>query len=170
MEAFIDNAVPWIAHIILLVACIAGCVGSLIPAVPGGVIILVGSVIHGAMTGWDPLGLWIQGGLLALVVVANAAQWGISALGAKKYGASNWGIAGAMVGMLLGLFIPVPIAGPFVGAFLGALAVEWSIAKKEGGDAARAGFGAVLGAVVGLMAEFGAAVVMVGVIVVAFVS
>ena len=98
----------------------------------------------------------------------------VTAAGAKKYGASKWGIVGAMVGMFLGLFIPIPVVGPFLGAFAGAGALEFYRLRKgdsetAGAEAARAGLGATLGAVMGLLAEFGATMLMGVVAVAAFV-
>ncbi len=169
MEAFLAHAVPWIAHGILVLCCLFGLVGSAIPAVPGTVVVFAGAVVHGLLTGWHPLGARTQALLLAAVIAAQALQYAVSALGAKKYGASRWGVAGAMLGMILGVFLPVPLVGPFLGAFLGALVAEWIVVTKEGGEAAKAGFGAVLGAVAGLMAEVGVAMGMIGWIVLRFV-
>ncbi len=169
MDAFMTHWLPWIAHILLVLCCLGGMVGSAIPAVPGTIVIFGGALLHGLLTGWQPLGLWTQGLLLVAVVGAQALQYAVSALGAKKYGASRWGVAGAMVGMILGIFIPIPVVGPFVGAFAGALLAEWVVMEKEHKEAAKAGFGAMVGAVAGLMAELGVAILMVSWIVMRFV-
>ena len=169
MEAFTTHWLPWIAHLLLVLCCLGGMVGSVIPAVPGTIVIFLGALAHGLLTGWMPLGPWTLGLLLVAVLAAQALQYAVSAMGAKKYGASRWGVAGAMVGMLAGLFIPVPVLGPFIGAFAGALLAEWAVMEKEHKEAARAGFGALLGAVAGLMAELGVAILMVSWIVMRFV-
>jgi uncharacterized protein len=169
VDAFVTDWLPWIAHLLLLACCLFGMVGSAIPAVPGTVVILVGSLLHGLLTGWAPLGFWTQALLLVAVVGAQALQYAVSAMGAKKYGASKWGVGGAMLGMILGIFIPIPVVGPFVGAFAGALIAEWAVMEKESKEAAKAGFGAVLGAVAGLMAELGVAIGMVSWILMRFV-
>ncbi len=165
-------------HAVLLLFVVVGTVGSAVPAFPGAVLIFVGALIHGAWTGWDPLGPVTQVLLGVLTLASWGVQYVITAYGAKRYGASNWGIFGAFVGMVAGLFIPIPLLGPLIGAFLGALGFElgvrWikdqNLAEGETPDegaqkeAARAGFGAALGAVVGLMAELGVALLMVGLI------
>ena len=84
---------------------------------------------------------------LAIIVVDVAA----SALGAKRFGATRWGIAGAAIGLLVGLFAgPIGlVVGPLVGAILGEV-----IMGRTGAEAARAGFGAFLGLVGGTLAKF----------------
>jgi uncharacterized protein len=177
--------IPWLAHLLLILTTLIGVVGSFVPALPGAVIIWAGAILHGLMTGWSPLGLKAQLIIGALALAAAAGQLLISAAGAKRFGSSNWGIFGAGIGLLVGTFaIPVPVAGSLVGAFLGALVFELTIGQKkrqeqpqedlEPGEqkiprAARAGAGAALGAVGGMMAEVGFALVMAVVVVGAFV-
>jgi uncharacterized protein len=203
MEAFGDWLLDALPHVVLVLFVLGGVVGSAVPAFPGAVLILAGSLIHGFWTGWEPLGLWVQLVLVVLTIISWGVQYVVAAYGAKRYGASNWGVFGAAVGMIVGLFIPVPILGPLIGAFCGALAFEvgvrWIRAQQdppepneadteaeveqatgeaeperprfdaeEGRKAAKAGFGAALGAVVGLMAELGVAIGMAGVIGTAF--
>ncbi|MDP6932019.1 MAG: DUF456 domain-containing protein, partial [Myxococcota bacterium] len=95
--------------------------------------------------------------------------YAVSAMGAKKFGASKFGIVGAAVGAIAGLFIPIPLVGPLLGAFSGALVGEAWLNKRPREEAARAGMGAALGAVLGLMSEFGMGLVMATVIVSAFI-
>lgn len=93
---------------------------------------------------------------------------------------------GAGVGLLVGtLAIPIPVVGSLLGAFLGALVFELTIGQKKRQEdpeaeptdasgrpipqAARAGLGAALGAVGGMMAEIGFALVMAVVVLGAFV-
>jgi len=171
---FAVGSVPWIANTGLILAFLAAFVGSLIPAVPGALIFWIAALLHGLVTGFDPLGVVAQLLIFGLWAGAQAAQVAVTAAGAKKYGASKWGIVGAMVGMFLGLFIPIPVVGPFLGAFAGAGALEFYRLRKgdsetAGAEAARAGLGATLGAVMGLLAEFGATMLMGVVAVAAFV-
>ena len=177
--------VPWLAHILLILTTLVGVVGSFVPALPGAVIIWGGAILHGLMTGWSPLGLKAQLIIAGLALAAAAGQLIISAVGAKRFGSSNWGVFGAGIGLLVGTFaIPVPVVGSLLGAFLGALVFELTVGQKkrqekledapEPGEkkipqAARAGVGAALGAVGGMMAEVGFALVMAVVVVGAFV-
>jgi len=184
-------ALPITANVLLVLCTLGGLVGSFFPAFPGAVLIWSGALLHGLITGWDPLGLYSQLTLAGLMGLAAAGQLAISAAGAKRFGSSGWGVLGAGIGMLVGTFaIPIPVVGSLLGAFLGALACELGIAQrraarkraetapadqpskgqaakqagKDMGEAARAGLGAAVGAVLGMMAEIGIAFVMVGVI------
>lgn len=178
--------VPWMAHILLVVFTLGGLIGSFVPALPGAMFIWIGAILHGLMTGWSPLGLKPQLIIAGLALAAGAGQFLISAAGAKRFGSSNWGVFGAGVGLLVGtLAIPIPVVGSLLGAFLGALVFELTIGQKKRQEdpeaeptdasgrpipqAARAGLGAALGAVGGMMAEIGFALVMAVVVLGAFV-
>jgi hypothetical protein len=89
--------------------------------------------------------LIVMGGLMVLVTILDYV---VPASGAKKYGASRLGVAGSIIGMLAGFFFLPPL-GLFIGAFLGALTGEL-LARKEGKDALRAGWGVFVGIMVGI--------------------
>jgi uncharacterized protein YqgC (DUF456 family) len=79
-------------------------------------------------------------------------------VGAKKYGASKYGIWGSFIGMILGLFIFPPF-GLIIGGFIGAISGEL-LAGKEGDDAVRAGIGVFLGNLFNIGLKLGVAGVM----------
>ncbi len=73
-------------------------------------------------------------------------------LGGKRCGASKYGIIGAFLGGILFLIFMGPIgiiAGPFIGAFV----CEYLFAKKELKESAKAGFGALIGTILGLIGK-----------------
>ncbi len=171
-----DHLMEALPHVVLVLCCLAGTIGSAIPAVPGAMVIFGGALVHGIWTGWEPIGAGLLVALGILTVISWGVQYAIAAFGAKKTGASNWGVAGAAVGMILGLAIPIPILNMLIGAFLGALTVELIVLwtkeqnkedpsyKVDGKVAAKAGVGAAVGAIVGLIAEMGVAILMVSLI------
>lgn len=188
---------PALGHLLLWVMALAGVLGSLFPAFPGATLIWGAAVAHGVVYGFDPLGGWTLGILTLLTGVSIGGQYVVGALGARRFGASGWGVAAAGVGMLVGTFaLPIPVVGSLVGAFVGAVLVEFPRLRREveasdgmahrsasdTGDsvegversatagAARAGMGAVLGAILGMVVEFGTALLMVGVLFVGFIS
>jgi uncharacterized protein YqgC (DUF456 family) len=73
-------------------------------------------------------------------------------LGAKRYGASKWGVWGSVLGMVIGIFWS-PFA-MLVGAFIGAVAAEWLSGKKKG-EALRAGWGVVMGTLFAMILRLG---------------
>lgn len=168
MSELLDTALPWLGNSLFFLTITVGVLGSIVPGVPGSILIWAAALVHGLVTGFDPLSGGYQLGLLLLLGISVGGQFALSVHGARRYGSTGWGVAGASVGLLLGFLIPIPIAGPIVGAFLGAAAAESFIAQRERDEAARAGLGAVLGAVLGLAAEFGVSLVMAGLCVAAF--
>lgn len=87
--------------------------------------------------------------LFLLVSVVSSFIDNISVLlGAKKYGASTVGIVGAVVGLIIGALI-ANIPGLLIGAFLGAVAAEMLFANKKSDEAVKAGFGTLIGFVLG---------------------
>lgn len=135
---------------ILSVAGVLVMAGALllIPlGLPGGWIMLV-VVLAGALAGqvgWATLGL-----LAGLVALAEVAEFLLVRSLSLRYGGSGaafWGaVAGGLVGVVVGA--PVPVVGSLlagvVGTFVGAMAVSWW-RTRQARDAARVGWGAVLG-------------------------
>lgn len=171
MQAVLDFVLPLLPHLVLLIFVVAGVIGSMLPGIPGAILILVGSLVHGLWTGWEPLGLWIQLTLVVLTALSGVVQYLITAFGAQRSGASRWGVVGASLGMIFGFFLPItPLLGAPVGAFLGALSFEYLATDKDATQLTRAGFGATLGAVLGMLAEAGVAIFMAGFIATVFLA
>lgn len=78
--------------------------------------------------------------------------------GAKRFGATKWGAFGALFGGMPGSFFPFPglIVGPIVGAVAGEL-----VAGKRLVSAGRAGWGTLLGNLLGMIGKLALALVMV---------
>jgi uncharacterized protein YqgC (DUF456 family) len=134
--------------VIGLLIAIAGIIGCIVPALPGPALSFLSLVILSYAKGWEPFGLQffvVMGGFAVLVTFLDYV---VPAGGAKKYGASKYGVTGSVAGMLIGFFF-IPPLGIFVGAFLGALAGEM-IAKRGTRDALRAGWGVFVGIMVGV--------------------
>lgn len=143
-----------------------GLLGTVIPLLPGTVLILVAAAWHAAAMRWwvhadDPgigwPGLFI---LALLVLLSQVLEMVSSALGAKYFGSSRWGAWGALAGGLIGIFFG--IAGIFLGPVLGALAAELAIARRELKPAAKSTWGTLLGTVTGLLLKVGIGLVMAG--------
>ncbi len=123
-----------------------GLIGCILPVIPGPSISFLALIILSCAKNWEPFSstfLIIMAGLTIFVTILDYV---IPAGGAKKYGASKWGVAGAVAGMLTGIFM-FPPWGMIMGAFIGAFAGEL-LARKEGRKALRAGFGVFVGIMV----------------------
>jgi uncharacterized protein YqgC (DUF456 family) len=134
--------------VIGLLIALVGIIGCIVPALPGPALSFLSLVILSYAKNWEPFGVQffiVMGGLAALVTFLDYV---VPAGGAKKYGASKYGVTGSIAGMLIGFFFLPPL-GIFVGAFVGALAGEM-LAKRGTRDALRAGWGVFVGIMVGL--------------------
>ena len=148
-----------IALVILgLILSLIGLAGCILPVVPGPPLSFVALIILSIAKGWQvfsPAFLWIMAGITILVTVLDYV---VPAAGAKKYGASKFGVWGSVLGMLIGLFF-FPPWGMLVGAFLGALVGELIVGKK-GRQALKAGWGVFVGNLVGVGLKLAASAVM----------
>jgi uncharacterized protein len=146
----------WLFAIVLMAV---GLIGTVLPAVPGAIIILAAAVMHQIMLGTEKsLGWWNIAALVVLTLLSYALEFAAGYFGAKRFGATKWGAFGAMAGAIVGLFFPFPglIAGPIVGALAGEL-----VAGKRLVSAGRAGWGTLLGNLAGMVCKLAIGLVMV---------
>jgi uncharacterized protein YqgC (DUF456 family) len=146
----------WLIAVVLMAI---GLIGTLLPVVPGAIIILAAAVLHQVMLGSEKsVGWWHIGALALLTLLSYALEFGAGYFGAKRFGATKWGAFGATIGAIVGLFWPFPglIAGPIVGAIAGEL-----VAGKRLVSAGRAGWGTLLGNLAGMLGKLAIALVMV---------
>lgn len=144
-----------------------GAVGCLFPAIPGTPLVLGGAVLHRFYFGERSVGNGVLVLLVLLTGVALLLDYLASVYGAKRFGATGWGVAGAVLGAMLGVLWPFP--GLLVGPFAGAVALEM-LAGREWKEAAQAGLGATLGFLVGGVGKFAVAVAMTGLFTVSVVQ
>jgi uncharacterized protein YqgC (DUF456 family) len=128
---------------------LAGLVGTVLPLVPGTVLILGGAVLnHFTLhaVGWPTLVV-----LTGLTALAFALDFVSGAAGAKYFGATRWGAIGGILGAIVGLFFG--IIGVFVGPLIGALAGEL-LGGKGILPAGRSTWGTFLGTTAGIVGKF----------------
>lgn len=141
-----------LAHFVSWSLIVIGLIGTIVPFLPGPILIFVGALVHRIWVGGDHtvsiLGLVALGLLTALSMLAD---WAAGAIGAKVYGASKWGIWGAIIGGIVGIFFSLPglILGPLIGAF----AFEYFFAKKDIEPSARSTWGTIVGTLAGLLSK-----------------
>ena len=146
---------------ILIVLCIIGLIGTLMPVMPGSGLIFVGALAYALLTNFQVITGSAIMILLGLMLVGSIGQFFITSFGAKVMGAGKYGIIGAFVGFFLGLvFIPAP-GGSLLGAFAGAFVCELAFAVKSQRESLKAGLGAAIGAIFSLFFEFFIGVIMV---------
>jgi uncharacterized protein len=136
-----------------------GLLGSVVPFLPGPLIILIGGISHVLLLPASGAGWWGVALLAVLTLVAYAIDMVSGVMGAKWFGASKWGIAGVLVGGLVGLFFGLP--GWILGPLIGGLVFELALAKRDFSAAMKGSWGTVLGSGVGILARLVTAVLMV---------
>src|SRR2546423_12795072 len=142
MEAF-----WWLFAIVLMAR---GLIGAVIPIVPGTTIILAAAVVHRLVLGADrSLGWSALIAMLVLTLLTYVIDAAAGYLGAKRFGATKWGLIGGATGALIGLVFG--LLGLFVGPVIGAIAGELIGGQKDKKDA-RAGRGPELVGIVGRVA------------------
>ncbi|PYK41675.1 MAG: DUF456 domain-containing protein [Verrucomicrobia bacterium] len=146
----------WFVTVVLFAV---GLIGTVLPLVPGTVIILAGAILHRIMLGPEKSIGWRTIAVLVLLTLATYALDFVSGyFGARYFGATKWGLFGAIVGALIGIFFG--IAGLFIGPVIGAVLGEF-VAGKRMIDAGRAGWGSLLGSLGAMIAKLVISLVMI---------
>ncbi|MDQ6623759.1 MAG: DUF456 family protein [Verrucomicrobiota bacterium] len=138
----------WFAVIVVMAI---GLIGSVLPVIPGTTIILAAAIAHRLIVGPEKgMAWWGLGGLILLTLISYLLDFASSYFGAKIFGATKWGVAGAIIGGIVGIFtgIVTLLFLPIAGAIIGEL-----IAGKRMVDAGKAGWGTLLGTLAGMIGK-----------------
>ncbi|MGI1660480.1 MAG: DUF456 domain-containing protein [Desulfitobacterium sp.] len=146
------------ALIIVIILFIVGLLGTVLPILPGAILIYGGMLIYGLMTGFATLDLTfflIQGLVFSFIFLVD--YWA-TVEGTRRYGGSKQAGWGAALGMIIGLFF-MPL-GIVIGPFLGAVVAEL-LRKTELSQAIRVGFGTLVGLLGGTIIKLGVEILMI---------
>lgn len=156
------DAVLWIVAAVLVAL---GLAGTVLPALPGPVLIFAGVLLIAWAGDFTRIGVGTLVLLAVLTASAHLVDLVSGALGARRSGASGRAVLGAAIGALAGLFFGLPglVVGPFVGAAAGELSVGRDI-----GAAGRVGVAVWIGLLVGTAAKVALAVSIVAIAAAAF--
>lgn len=143
--------------IFAIVFSLLGLVGSVLPVLPGAGLNFIAIVIlYFLKPGLISVSALVFFGILTLLAVFS--DYILPAAGAKKFGASKYGILGLIVGMVLG-FMMFSFIGMMVGAAAGAIFGEL-IGGKSSEKAMRSGFAAIWGLAISAMIKFSISLIM----------
>ena len=153
------HALGWIVAVILIVV---GVAGTVLPALPGTILVLAGIVLGAWLDDFRRVAPWVVAIISVLAVIAWATDYFATILGAKKVGASKWALIGAALGTIVGIFMGLigVLFMPFVGAVIGEL-----IAQKTAKQAAIVGLATWLGLLVGTVVKLVLVFMMIGIFV-----
>ncbi len=149
--------------VIAIILFLIGLAGIVLPALPGLPVIWLGILTYGFATGFSKItvGVVVITGVLALVGVLVDFLAGM--FGAKTFGASWYGVLGALLGGLFG-FVTGSVFGLFAGSFIGAWLGEY-LKYERTVKATKAGFGTIAGIVFGMVLKIIFALLMIGIFV-----
>lgn len=145
---------------IAVVMVVIGIAGTVLPALPGPVLVFGGILLAAWADDFTRIGAWTLVLVGLMTAAAHAVDLVSAAVGVKRSGASGRAVLGASLGALAGLVFGLPglIVGPFAGAVLAELSV-----RRDLRGAGRAGLWAWIGFLVGTVAKLALVFAMVGV-------
>ncbi len=147
-------------YVVAVLLVLIGLAGTVLPAIPGLPLMFAGMLLAawaGSFVQIGPITLTLLG---FLTLLSLAMDFWVTALGAKRVGASKQAIIGASVGTFVGLFFGVwgLFLGPFAGAAIGEMQHQ-----RHLGQAAKVGLGTWVGLVFGVVLKLGLACTMLGI-------
>ena len=143
---------------IALLIMLIGLIGSVVPGLPGSPVVLIAAICHRFYFGEASISNLFFVVLVLLTILSLVLDFLAGTLGAKKFGATWRGMTGAVIGGIVGMFFSIP--GIILGPFLGAMVLEMT-GDKEFKLAAKAGAGAVIGLLLGVVGKFSICVMMI---------
>lgn len=137
---------------IVIVLFVIAFVGLIYPIIPSVLFIAAGFLLYGFLFSFEPFN-WLFWLIQALfVILLFGADYAANLIGVKKYGGSKAGIWGSTIGLIAGPFV-IPVLGIIIGPFIGAVIAEIAVNKKDIREAAKIGFGSVVGFVSGVITK-----------------
>jgi uncharacterized protein len=161
------DAMWWVLSVGLIVV---GVVGTVLPALPGTVLVLAGIALGAWVDNFTRVSGWTVGGIGVLAVLAWATDYAAAALGAKRAGASGLALVGAAVGTVAGALAGLVglLFMPLLGAMAGELIAQrrrlsQGDAAGAGRQAAQVGLATWVGLLVGTAVKLALVFMMIGV-------
>ena len=160
------NWLAWAGAILLI---LVGLAGTVLPALPGAVLVLAGVWLGAWLDSYARVPVWVVAVCAVLAALAWATDLVAAMLGAKRVAASGWALAGATIGTVAGVF--TGFIGLLFMPLVGAMAGEWwaqqrKAARASHGDNAKraleVGVATWLGLLIGTAVKLALVLAMVG--------
>jgi uncharacterized protein YqgC (DUF456 family) len=151
----------WVYFILLLITDICGVVLAGL-TLPGLWLMLAGATLYAWLTHGIYLHYYWLIVMFVLALGAEIAELFLGGAGAKKAGASKWGIFGSLIGAIVGGIVLTPfpphlistVVGICLGSFVGAFVVEL-IKGQPVSQSMKIGWGAAKGRMTGIAGKVG---------------
>jgi uncharacterized protein YqgC (DUF456 family) len=158
-------------HIIgLILFCLILVLGivAILLGLPGTFIIFGDALVYGLITRFrGAITVKFLLVLLGITLFAELMEFFLANFTTLKFGASKWGVMGTLAGGILGAawgsaVLPLvgTLIGAITGAFLGAFIMEY-LHREDRQRAAKAGFGALVGKILGIAITLSCAIAMI---------
>jgi uncharacterized protein len=152
-----SNLLLWLIVVALM---LIGLAGTVLPALPGVVLVLAGVILGAWIDDFTRVPVWVVILLGVLAVIAWVTDYVATLLGAKKAGASTLALVGAAAGTILGIFtgliglLFMPLAGAALGQYM---------SERDSKNAAKVGIATWLGLLVGTILKVVIVFMMLGI-------
>ncbi len=150
--------------IISLLVILVGFAGIIFPVIPSTPLIWVGVFIYAACDRFETIGWSLLLIFAVLAIVSIVLDYLGGVIGAKKYGATRWGLIGSVIGGIAGFFMG-GIVGLVFGPFFGAVSFELIFGKDLKG-AFKSGVGTLVGFLGGVIIKLVISVVIIGIFII----
>ncbi|MGI6066455.1 MAG: DUF456 domain-containing protein [Bacillota bacterium] len=147
------------ALILAIILFILGLMGTVLPVLPGAILIYGGMFLYGLMTKFSTLDtnfFLIQALILILIFAIDFLS---SAIGTRQFDGSKQAVLGAVIGTIFGIIFFGPF-GVIIGPFLGAVIAEL-LRKPDLVQAVKVGFGTLIGFIGGTLLKFIIEIIMI---------
>ena len=162
------SSVPLVSMLMLVAGVLLAAGGVVLlpmPAIPALGVVFAGVFLVAWADAFARIGWFSLAVMLALTVFGSLADNVATLMGARRAGASWWGVAGAGAGMIAGLFFGLP--GVIIGPAIGAFAFEY-LRNPDLRAAGWAGAGGVFGFLLGIVAKSAFGLLIVGIAVLTY--
>jgi len=150
--------------IISLLIMLGGLAGIVLPIIPSTPVIWAGVFLYAVCDGFESISWSLLLIFAILTIVSLALDYLGGVIGAKKYGATRWGLIGSVIGGIAGFFMG-GIIGLIFGPFFGAVLFELVFGKDLRG-AFKSGVGTLVGFLGGVIVKLVISVVIIGIFII----
>jgi uncharacterized protein YqgC (DUF456 family) len=159
----VTSAINTIALVAVALIMLVGLIGTVLPIIPGTVLIFTGAFLYALFEGFHIVG-WPTLAILGLLaLVATTADLWASSVGAKIGGASGWSVVLGLIGGLAG-FLLFSLPGAILGAILAVVLTE-IVRQDDWRMAFKAGSGWIIGWALSTLLQLGIGLSMVAIFV-----
>ena len=156
-----EEPVTTIVLAVTLIVMLVGLIGTVLPVIPGTIVIFVAALAFALLEGLHTVGWPTLVVLGLLTIVATTADIWATSVGAKIGGASGWSVLVGLAGGVVGFFL-FTLPGAIIGAVAGVLLVE--IARlRDWRQALKAGSGWMVGWLLATVVQLGIGLIMVAI-------